>query len=551
MRLEDLLSFSIFANMKKIVFLVILSLLLLPSCGMRRARAVMDDVETYMQQAPDSAQRALLSLPRRSHYLPWQHARYCLLMSSALDRIGINVQDDSLARYAAEYYDHFGGPVKRFYAQYYLGRVHENRGDRQSAMDAFVKAESITSDRVPARFRCALEMHIGAIYAQIYESDRALEANALAADYARREDLWSAYGESMLRNARIYTMYGRLADADSCLNGFESIKKEGNDWLWLSKMGLDSKRMLAEGASSKTIAHFNDSIISEHKETPSLIPWEDFTKTYVRSGNVEKALYSIKEYERYHDRKENSIYYGLLSEVLDSLGDYRGSLDAYKQYIEISDSLDLIIFNQDTKFLKERYALQEQASRRKVQTGATIIVSILVIGALLLFIIRRRKENTRLKAMYADLRDEYKALQGFPVRLETVSQEASALLGDRIKALSAFFNKGLPASLSLISTQLETLTENRKELLETIGLLFAVYRPDFVLKLTEKGMTPAETGYCCLIALGMRTAEISKVINREGLFNISSALRRKLNLPINSTKLGSVLKQMYGNSASQ
>ena len=534
--------------MKKL-FPCVLAMLLLSSCGMRHARAVMDDVETYMQQAPDSARSALQALPLKSHYFPWQHARYSLLLSSALDRCGVMVQDDSLARYAADFYDHFGGSVKKFYSQYYLGRVHENRGDRQSAMDAYVKAESITSDRVPLRFRSALESHIGVIYTHIYEEERAILAFERAAHYAKQCGWDDNYHQAVLNLVRVYLSEGRYSEAAYKLEVLSDEESKMKKKTLLSKKGCEISLLEKQDIPATEIVHFGDSIILRYQKEGALIPWEDFSSVFVRVGASQRALEAIKEYARYNDTEKNSVYYAILSEVLDSLGDLRGSLNAYKRYIEISDSLDLSIFNQDTKFLQERYALQEQAGRRKAQAVLSIIAALLIIAVLLLIIIRRKKDNMYLKAQYADLQEEYNALKELPSRIEGISHDASVLLGRRLNALSAFFSKGRPQSISQISTQLETLTENRKDLLETIGLLFAVYRPDFILQLTEKGMTPAEIGYCCLIALGMRTNEISKVINREGVFNISSALRRKLNLPQNSTKIGTVLKAMFGNSA--
>ena len=527
---------------------IILAILLFSSCGMRHAGVVMDEAEAHWQESPDSARTALLALPRRSHWLPWQHARYCLLLSGALDRCGIDVQDDSLARYAATFYDHFGSPVKRFLSQYYLGRVHENRGDRQSAMDAFVKAEGITSDKVPLRFRCALEMHMGAIYSQIYEYERAIDSFIDAADYAQRASWMGNYFLAVLYQARLHISYGDYGKAQDLINTLKQEESNVDADKRMLLRGTELKLRLSSGYSADDLVSFGDSVITSYDGNPSDIPWEDFSKAYVRSGRPEKALDALNQFAIYNETDNNSIYYGLLSEILDSLGSVRGSLDAYKRYIDVSDSLDLIIFKQDTKFLKERHALQTQAIRRRIYSWIIIFLSIAVVLVLLFFLMRRRRENENLKSRYLDLKQEYMDLEGMPARIESISHEASSLLGERLKALSSFFNKEEPASLSMVSTQLETLTENRKELLETIGLLFAVYRPDFVLKLTEKGMTPAETGYCCLIALGMRTAEISKVINREGLFNISSALRRKLGLAQNSTKLGTVLKEMYGNS---
>ena len=208
-------------------------------------------------------------------------------------------------------------------------------------------------------------------------------------------------------------------------------------------------------------------------------------------------------------------------------------------------------FHQDTKFLKERNALQLQASQRKVYIWIVLILSALAVSGLSAFLLRKRRENMRLKTLYRDLQEEYKDLQELPSRIGNLNLEASKLLGDRLKALACFFTNDTPKSLSFVSTQLETLTENRKDLLETIGLLYAVYRTDFTLALVEKGLTPAEIGYCCLIALGLRNGEISEVINREGVNNINSAIRKKLGIAPNSTKLGTVLRDMFGNSGPQ
>ena len=529
--------------MKRFV-LGIVCCVLLSSCGMRYARAVMDDVETYMQDAPDSARKALDALPRHSHRLPWQHARYCLLLSSALDRSGVDVQDDSLARYAADYYGYFGRADKKFYSLYYLGRVHENRGDRQGAMDAFVKAETIKSRKVSHRFRWALEIHMGAIYSQIYEFDRAIEANQRAAEYARQAGWWGACAEALVHNARIHTTFGRLAQADSCRRILDTLDMGGDLWLQSAVAGYDSRRMLEGGRRSERIITFNDSIIGVFKEAQSLLPWDDFCRTYLGADDASKAYDAIQKYRKYHKKERESVYYGLLSEVLDSLGDIKGSHEAYKRYVAISDSVALTIFHQDTKFLKERYAWQVQSSRRRTLFWIIVVISVLFIGILARFLFLRKKEKESLLQMYENLEQEYQELQGLPAKMENISHEAAGLLGDRLKVLAHFFTGKQPSSLDLIAPQLETLSENRKELLESIGLLLAVYRPDFIVQLVDSGLTPAECGYCCLLALGLRNAEVGDVINREGVNNINSAIRKKLHLDANSTKLGTVLKGM-------
>ena len=532
----------------KRILLGILHLLLLPACGSRLASGVMDDVETYIQESPDSARRSLEALPARSHSLPWQRARFALLLSRALDRCGVSVKDDSLVRYAAGYYAVFGGPVHKYQTLYYLARVHENRGDRESAMEAFVKAQSIKSKKIPLRFRCATEMHMGVIYSHIYEFDRAIEAYSRAADYALKASWNLNYSTSVLNQARLFSNYGHYQKADSCFKLLQPYTPGMSDAEIVLLRGSEAKLRLSEGESSELLVPFVDSILSRYRHIPESIPWEDFAKVYVRSGQPEKAQEALQEYEKQNRVEGDAIYYSLLSEVLDSLGDLRGSLDAYKRYISVSDSLDITIFKQDTKFLKERHALQMQSKHRQINTWVALFASAAIISGLAGFLFKRRKERARLQGLLEDLKEEYHDLQNLPARQNALSQEASDLLGCRLKALAAFFSKDIPKSLSQISPQLETLAEDRKGLLETIGLLFAVYRPSFVMPLVEKGLTPAETGYCCLIALGIRNVEMKDVINREGVNNINSVIRRKLGIGLNTSKLGTVLREMFVNT---
>ena len=501
-----------------------------------------------MTDFPDSARESLLTLPPYSHNLPWLRARYGLLLSRALDLCDINVQDDSIIRYSVDYYDHFGTPVNKFYSLYYLGCVHENRGDRQSAMEAFVKAESLLTDRVPLRFRCALEMHIGVIYSRIYENQQAIQAFNKAADYAAQCQWSENYYQALLNLVRVYINDGNNEKADRILRQLSSEENRMDTATFLSLKGCEIRLKGINNAPSEEIIAFVDSLLFLYQGEERLMPWEDISRVSIRSGQPETAKRAIQEYANYTNTESSSVYYGILSEVLDSLGDVRGSLLAYKRYIEISDSLDLIIFNQDTKFLKERYALQKRMTQRRVLFLAIVLISLMIIGGLLFLLIRRRRINIHLKGQYDDLLEEYNDLRAFPSKVEHLNKEATELLGNRVNALASFFSTEKPSSLSIIVPQLDSLTADRQRLLETIGLLMAVYRPDFILQLVGKGMTPSECGYCCLIALGLRNGEVGSVINREGVNNINSALRKKLGLEPNSKKLGTILKEMLDDS---
>lgn len=463
----------------------------------------------------------------------------------ALDRCGVPVQSDSIIRPAVNYYRRFGGPVNRFLSCYYLGRVHENRGDKQSAMEAFVKADAIRSPKVPLKNRCALQMHEGAIYAAIYDYDRAIEASTRAAGYAEDAGWGANYYQAVLNQANLYALDGFLSKSDSCFSILTEQESVASISQVLSAKGLQSYLMLQHGESPGKIYGFIDSVKTTYGTDRHLWPHAVFSKVYVRAGFPQAALEEIKAFASSQDIGSNSYYFSLLSEIQDSLGDFSRSLDAYKRYVEISDSLDLEIFHQDTRFLEERHALQMRTAHLRTFLWVGGLVAVALVILLSTSYARRRKENDRLRQLYYALQEEYEDFRQLPARMEGVSEEAKALLDQRMTALGAFFTKEQPSSLSHVSTQLETLTENRKELVDTIGLLYAVYHPAFVSRLMESGLTTAEVGYCCLLVLGFRTSEIGDVINRAGIYNISSVIRKKLDLGPNDTNLGIWLKRLY------
>ena len=81
--------------------------------------------------------------------------------------------------------------------------------------------------------------------------------------------------------------------------------------------------------------------------------------------------------------------------------------------------------------------------------------------------------------------------------------------------------------------------------METIGLLYAIYYPEFTTCLINKNLSITEIGFCSLLVLGFRTGELGEIINRSGFYNISSAIRKKIGLGPNDTNLSIWLKQTY------
>lgn len=136
-----------YISMRLIGCCAALVVLLCCSCGGNaRVRKQLAAAEKQMFVQPDSALQIMRAVDRSRITRESVLARYALRYAQALDRNQILVDDDSLARIAADYYVDRGTPEERTAAFYYLGCVYSNAGRQLDAAEAIIKAEVFSRD---------------------------------------------------------------------------------------------------------------------------------------------------------------------------------------------------------------------------------------------------------------------------------------------------------------------------------------------------------------------------------------------------------------------
>lgn len=515
----------------------------LSSCsGEHRTRVALLEAEACMENNPDSALYILERIPRQSLQLPPIRASYALLYTQAQDMVGYTPSSDTLILNAVHYYRYFGSDVQRFLSWFYLGKVYQNEGRREAAMHAYVKAENIHFRNVPPKLRYNLHVNKSILYADTFDHIRAIEENLKACENARQAGLGDLEFRSLLNIAIMYGNAGNLSLQGQYLKQAEALLSHASPTAAIDFYADKAEWMQQTHASSHEIEHLLDSLPIMYPSYMDYPPtWNQMARTYTRIGRYDSALAALSNIE---SNQYNTNTYAVLSEVLDSLNRSKESLEAYKKYVELSDSLDLVLFRQDTRFIEERHEVQMRARRAK---EVLIAVALLALGVFVLVFRQMRKKRIhqqKLVSMYDALKEEYEGLRQISMSTENnANNKAQELLGERMRALAAFFTEEQPDALEYASSRLEALTEDRKELVETIGLLFGVYCPRFVSMLLEHKLTTIEVGFCCLYVLGLRTSEIGDVINRVGYYNISSEIRKKL--PVGQKRLATWLTEQY------
>ena len=120
-----------------------LALLSILSCSRSSSREVLNDVESFIHNDPDSAISVLSKIDKSKLSSQRLQADYILLNTVALEESYRNlpVADEVTMKKAADFFDEKGPEDKKAQAFYYLGRIQYKTGNPGGAMVSFMKAE--------------------------------------------------------------------------------------------------------------------------------------------------------------------------------------------------------------------------------------------------------------------------------------------------------------------------------------------------------------------------------------------------------------------------
>lgn len=131
----------IISLLSRLYILISLSLIFsMSSCYNHVENKALDHAEALMETHPDSAMAILETIDQATLYSKPAQARYALLMSMALDKNYIDTTDFKVLQPAIDYYLSKGTPNEKLRTYYYQGRIFQNQGDRDNALNTFAKA---------------------------------------------------------------------------------------------------------------------------------------------------------------------------------------------------------------------------------------------------------------------------------------------------------------------------------------------------------------------------------------------------------------------------
>lgn len=586
-------------NIRKVIYSISLFLVLTPllsmlaSCNEDSVIDVqMNEAEYYMRQHPDTALSILGRIDETQLKSEKGKARYALLKSMALDKNYIDTTSFDVLQPAVDYFLRKGTADDKLRTYYYQGRIYQNRENSDSAMQSFMRGREYCGQASDTMTMANLMVAQATILYSTYKFKDYICINLEAAKLHKaigRID----YEMSCLANAldgSIITNDKQLADSILCiaeLNASENVELSSS----ISPYILSYAVNFGNDQEVVDIIHHYDSI-----QVIDDVIKMDLAEAYCKIGDSSNAMRVINSIPSTSEHKTSLKYLAIKPNVLELNGDFKGALEAYREFSIALNSVHQDIFSHDLLFAKERHEM-EKSTLLKIQGRDRIIWLSLCLTFVLLIIVgyiyyryklgqakglldekenkrlqleqenlKRENENLELRNHQAQLECERQSLaaENLRLKIEQLEDESASLkeILNKRKDLAKPIEEAIKIRIEMLNGLLaaqitdnnayaksygdwrDKLIQDKDEFMNTTRLAFKASHPRFIEYLEEHGLTESEINYVCLYAIGLRGKEAGEYMQLKRHYHISSDVRKKLGMNENQTNIGIYIRKL-------
>ena len=522
---------------------------------------LLTDVDSYIESRPDSALAVLEGIDKAELTTKELEAKYALLMSMALDKNYIDLQSDSVIAPAVNYYKYHGTDDERFRTLYYAGRVYQNAGDIEAAMEKFVEAERYISSQIDKSVVARLYKAKMVAYRDVFDHQSALEQAKTAAEYYLAAKDSIRYLNAVNDIAVSYSLLEDKESEDKYLAILSSNMHLLTPMQISKYYGIQLNNSLQE-----PVENIQNTLKDYLAATPdeSMINWICVADAYIALSDYQSALKSLDSHILYGGQKDLT-YYWTAATLYEKLGRYKEALSLYKEYLYTSDHATLAAVKSDTKFIEERHKKEIELLDAEHSKERITLISIIAIlcAVIIIYLIRKQLrirtaekkqleiEKQRYEQLYADAVAERDALTKM-VEDANVKDETKAVIRERLEIL----NKVIISHITDTSKdnrrayeELEALTADKESFIESTRMTIEGNNPEFINVLRSQGLTDEEINICCLYVMGLKGKDIKTYTSQPGHYKQSAEIRHKLGLSENDTNLSIYLRELLEKEA--
>lgn len=385
-------------NSLGLIRLVIISYCcILCSCARDYKNNILNDVESFIQERPDSALAILSSFDEHEITSPAQRAKFSMLYAMALDKNYIDTTDVQIIQPAIDYYCKKKGDYDyKLKALFYQGIAYYNRGEFEKAIVSFSQAEEIVS------FTSDL-LYVGLLYSRISDvNNRVHNAQDEYKYICFAEDAFMKTGAKRY----YYSTYSRKGQALMNLQKYNEAEKVYttllNDPFTPKEILRDTKEDFALLLLSKpnrepqnALSLFED-VLADSNGLRNINLWAAYAFSLSACDRISESdsIFS----QLYSTSSDSSIIDIWKSATYENAGKYHEAYTLLRESLTYQDSLLNISLSQATSRAQRDYLalknsqiqLADKNHQLRLYTAIVILATFLLI---LYFIFYKRNEK--------------------------------------------------------------------------------------------------------------------------------------------------------------
>ena len=532
--------------MKRVLKLILLAVLLWGCVADNSATKVLDEVETYIGQSPYDALMVLQDLNPSLLEGKREQAKYSLLISMAMESNALYPDNFSYLQPAMDFYLKKGNPEEKLRTYYLLGRICENTGDAQGAMESYVKGLAEGEGAKDAATAAKMHYAKGNMHRNLRQWEKYVQHMNQAAmmfeecgDYTSCFDSW----------ANVFSGYVAMESRDDAAKVLENLQARADNenpnelsMLYECKVSFAGK---FEG--KQALGAFLDEYVSVVPQ--SYVGWLTVAEKRLEMKDLDGCSQALDSYCLY-SMDRSMKYHQIASRLYEQSGNAEAAVEHYRMYVSASDSVGKALLLNDTKFIEERYALMKEARTRRMTNALAIGFIFLLAGAIAFVVYRLRvrlKENDNYRQQCEMLVLEKSTLSQTLEKQNELDSHMRGIVRERLALLNKFLAANITDNLKIdknAQQQMEELLSNREEFIASTISAFQASHPAFMEHLKRCGLTDMELGYCCLYALGLNGKEVGAFTKMSRHYIVNSEIRKKLGLTEQKTNLDKYIQQL-------
>lgn len=456
--------------MRKLIAILILTLAAI-SCGkIKDAHNTLNDIETFINERPDSALTILDSFDTSllENKSVWAH--HSLLHAQAKDKCYIDETNDSLMTQVVKYYEGKRDKEKLFKAYYYLGRIQYNAGAYAASMLSYTKAEQLI-DKIDDEFiKGLLYAQLGMLHQKYYDYPQSLEAYKAAHNHYLSANKNMHQYFAKLSIGQLYQELGYYTSAENLLYEVMSWAYE-NEHYSLCQEALEFLITLYDDTyqNEKIISIINSKyaeVCSNSLQVTQLCAYELAREKSLASLDL---IDSTVSQLMYIEDSISDYYYRY--RILKLLGYYEEALVNHEQMVRLQDKETFSALHQPLLSTKNEYLKIEnkymhlQLKTHEIQAIAMSIVFCLTVCCIFVYYRRKiEKKNAEMLGYIEVATDLEKTLIEKHQELAAVSKNLG-IIDSELKTCEGYiaemFYKQYELLNKLTSTYYETHVCNK------------------------------------------------------------------------------------------